>query len=172
MLSAFVLGQDLLKPSASPVQPHLGSALGNPERAGHGGLREIVDVPQGQQLTVLRGQTANRTAHIHLQRQQIQPIGSGSVVQIAVVVEADRRGRARAVAEGLPADNSPQPRGGSIGNGSVPKAAPHPDHRLLGDVVGVVGSGDAPSLTQTPAGEAIPVQTGPKEEICIVMKRF
>lgn len=92
MLSAFVLGQDLLQPPTGPVQSHLGSALGDPESAGDGGLSQVVDVPQGQQLTVLRGQTANCSAHIHLQGQEIDPIGSGSIVQFEVIVEA-RRGR-------------------------------------------------------------------------------
>lgn len=88
MLSAFVLGQNLLQPPACPVQPHLGRALGDPEGAGDGGLREVVDVPQRQQLTVLRGQTANCSAHIHLQWEQIKPFGSGSVVQLEVFVQA------------------------------------------------------------------------------------
>ena len=46
MLSAFVLGQNLLQPPAGPMQTHLRSALGDPEGAGDGGLGQVVDVPQ------------------------------------------------------------------------------------------------------------------------------
>ena len=67
MLSAFMVSQNLLQPPAGPVEPYLGRAFGDSEGAGHSGLSQVVDVPQGQQLTVLRGQTANCSAHIHLQ---------------------------------------------------------------------------------------------------------
>ncbi|HET6506035.1 MAG TPA: hypothetical protein VFG42_04555 [Baekduia sp.] len=158
MLSAFVLGQNLLQPSACPMQAHLGGAFGDPQGARHGGLRQIVDVPQRQQLTVLRGQTANGSAHIHLQWQQIKPIGSDSVAQIEVIVEARSGCRLVAMPKSFVANDRAQPRARLVGHRAVPQAPPHADHRLLGDVSGVVGPGHAAGFAEAPRREFGPVE--------------
>jgi hypothetical protein len=71
------------------MQLHFGRALRDPEGKGNGRLREVVDVPQEQQLTVMRGQIPNRSAHIDLERQEIEAPSGGPVVNISVLIEAD-----------------------------------------------------------------------------------
>jgi hypothetical protein len=138
------------------VQPHLRSAFGDPESARDGRLCQVVDVPQGQQLTVLRGQTANSSAHIHLQGQQIKPIGSGSVAQIDLFVKARSGCRPVAVAKSFPSDDRAQPRFRVLGLDAGPQAPPHADQGLLGDVRGVVGIRDAAGLAEAPIAQIIP----------------
>jgi hypothetical protein len=164
MLSAFVLGQNLLQPPTGPMQAHLGSALGDPQGARHGGLCQIVDVPQSQQLTVLRGQTANCSAHIHLQWQQIEPIGSDSVAQVEVVIEAGSGCRPVAMAKSFAPHDRAQPRGRMVRDRPIPQTPPHPDHRLLSDVGGVVGPRDPTGLAKALRGELIPVEIWISEE--------
>ena len=67
------------------------------------------------------------------------------------------------MAKSFVSDDRSQPGERVVGNVAVSQAPPHPDHRLLGDVGGVVRAGDAARLTETLLRQVVPVETGNAE---------
>lgn len=76
------------------------------------------------------------------------------------------------MAKSFAPNDGAQPSGRVIRNRSRLKAPPDPDHRLLGDVRGVVRTHDAAGLTKAPRSELVPVETACVEKVWLVMKRF
>ncbi len=140
------------------MQLHLGRALGDPEGQGNGRLREVVDVPQEQQLTVMRGQIPNRSAHIDLERQEIEAPSGGPVMDVAVLIEADCGCVTPPVTMGFAVDDRAQPGDRMLGNYAIAEAAPGANQGLLGDVGSVVGGGYATGFAQASRGCDVPVE--------------
>lgn len=167
-----MLGQNSLQSSTRSVQLHLRRALRNTKGHGDCRLREIVDVPQEQQLTVMRGQIPNRSAHVELERQEIEAPGGRPIVDVSVLIEADRDRAASPVTVRLAMDDRAQPRDRMLGDGPVAEAAPGADQRLLSDVGGIVGGGDATRLSQASTGRGLPVELPFGGQLRTGVKRF